>query len=230
MAFRSKNGGMKTLSFTFQNLKKEDDEAFIEVFDRSKGEKGEKIDECDFVSGKLVDIIFGEGHYENDKYFTCILVFVDEGVRYKVKCSFDKINILMRNILNRLLSATSFDDIKISYFGKKNEYKNAVVYSNNEKLEYYYSREEIDEKVDKITDKRGTVIKRDFHDLDVFLIDKIKDIVIPQLEGDPYKSKKTVTESSEETPSNDYQSPNESPDPGQPDNFIDDVPEDDIPF
>jgi hypothetical protein len=83
--------------------------------------------------------------------------------------------------LNRLLTAKSFENIYIAYFGNKGEYKNVSVRCNNEKLDYMYSFQELDEKIDHIKDKSGKTIKNDYSELDEFLIEKINDIVVPQL-------------------------------------------------
>lgn len=189
MGFGSNNRG-KMLFFTFMNLKKEDDSAYIQVFDRSLGEKGEVIDECEYVEGELIDVKFGTGSYENDEYMTCSLILKDHetGIRYKVGCNFDRMTMLMRTILNRLLSAQSFDNIYIAYFGAKGDYKNVSVKSSGEKLEYLYTREETDQFVEKITDKKGTVIKRDYSELDEHFKKQVEENIIPRLRKEEQKS------------------------------------------
>lgn len=181
MAYGSNSSG-KTLLFTFMNLSKDDDKAYFEVYDP---EQRENIDECDFVEGKLIEIKFGDGEFKDksETYKTVEIILFDEesNTRYKLKCKFQRFTIVMRNILNRLLTAKSFDNIYIAYFGNKGEYKNVSVRCNNEKLDYMYSYQELDEKVDHIKDKSGKTIKNDYSDLDEFLIEKINDIVVPQL-------------------------------------------------
>jgi hypothetical protein len=234
MAYGNKTGG-KTLFFTFINLKKEDDKAYIEVFDRAEGEKGEVVSECDYVQGQLIDIKFGTGEYQKsgDVYPTVVLTLkdIETEVRYRLKCKFEKMNGVMRSILNRLLTATSFDNIYIAYFGNKGEYKNASVKSNDIKLEYMYTREELAPMIEKIVDKKGTLIKSDYSDLDEFLISKVKDIIIPQLTGDVSTSvdkdiEPTTSSSKSFTPR--IKSSEEAKD--NPDPFANIGNEDDLPF
>ena len=217
MGFGSKNGG-KMLFFTFMNLKKEDDNAYIQVFDRSLGEKGEVIDECEYVEGELIDIKFGTGSYESDEYLTCALILKDHetGIRYKVGCNFDRMTILMRTILNRLLSAQSFDDIYIAYFGAKGDYKNVSIKSSGEKLEYLYTREETDQFVEVIKDKKGTVIKRDYSELDEHLKKQVEENILPRLRKDEQKSEPKERNSNVPAKEEDYDQYETLPDDDNP--------------
>lgn len=227
MAYGGNSGG-KVLFFTFENSRKDDDQAYISIYDRNAGEKGETVGQCNYVEGDLVGIKFGEGSYENDKYKTVVLTLKDNETNtyYKVKCRFDKMTLLMRGVLNRLLTATSMEQVKISYFGNKGEYKNVSVKSHGEKLEYMFSQDTLKPYIFPITDRQGVVLKNDYTDLDKFLMEQVEAMIIPQLPKQTEKQESSHTESKPSTKG----SEDNHGDPGSP---IDDFPvppTDDLPF
>ena len=169
----------KVLLFNFKNLKREDDEAIIEVYDPSKGET---IDHASYVEGQLYDIAFGEAEYKDDKFPTVKIKLADGDERYVVSFGFKgSITGLARNVLNKLLSCQSFDKIKISYFGKKDDWKNVSVTADGEKLEYFLSLEETNSLRKQYKDDNGKVIKTDYEPLNEVLRSKIKEMIIPYL-------------------------------------------------
>lgn len=99
--------------------------------------------------------------------------------------------------MNRLLSATSFDNIKVSYFGKKGEYKNVAVFSHGEKLAGGIDKAELDALKFEVKNSLGEKTGTDYLKLDAHLIDCIQKLVIPQL-----KTTEVITEEEAEVTTN----------------------------
>jgi len=176
MAYGNRTGG-KVLMFNFKNLKKEDDEAIIEIYDPAKGEV---VDNATYVEGMLYDITFGKAEYKEDEFKTVKVKLVDGDERYIVSFGFKgSITRLARNVLNKLLSCSDFNQIKISYFGRKDEWKNVSVTCNGKEAEYYLSLEEIKSLKKEYKDDKGKIIKTDYTSLNEYLESKINEIIRP---------------------------------------------------
>lgn len=167
---------LKYLSFTLKNQKKDAEEAYIEVYDyKTKS----VIDKVSWVRGELVGIKFGTGEYNNKKFPTVRITLKDGEEAYIVRSGSDRLTGTMRDILNKFLTATSFDDIYISFFGKAGEYKNISVKANDIKLEYMFNKEDKAQFVD-IVKYQGEDLK-DYSRFDEHIIKAVTEMIIPQL-------------------------------------------------
>jgi hypothetical protein len=164
---------------TFKNQKKDDDKGCLEAYNMATKETTEH----GFIQGELTAIKFGKGAYKDVEHNT-IAFYIKDGLdTYLLKSGFERITTCVRALMNRLLTAESFGDIKISYFGAKGEYKNVGVSANGVKLEYAIDKEARETLTYKMTDKSGKVVSSDYSDLDNVLIDNLKKLVVPRLSG-----------------------------------------------
>lgn len=157
-----------------KNTKKEEDAGYIQVTHA----KTEKIEQCGFIEGELVSIKFTEKEWEG-KLLKGVKIGLKDGNSFYVLDIGESFN--SRNLLNKLLNAKEFNDIKISFFGKKDDWKNISVMSNGVKLEYLFSKEDTATMVDIIKDKNGVVVKTDYSDVNDFLKKKVNEIIVPRL-------------------------------------------------
>jgi len=170
----------RTLYFTLTNLKKEAEKITMSVYDNTVKDI---IDHCQYVEGKLTNVVFGTGEYEGRPYQTCIIHMIDENenVEYRIKCGFDKITGLTRAILNRLCTAQNFDRIAITVFGEKGDYKNVKVESNEVILKYAFEKEFLKSKTIDTSDSQGVVVHTDYTELNNFMIEQTKNLILPNL-------------------------------------------------
>ena len=226
MAYGDRGRGGVSLYFTFENSRKEDDAAEFSVY---HGIKKEIIDRCTFVEGNLVGIKFGEGDYEGDKYKTCVVSLQDPESKeyYRIKCRFDKMTQIMRGLLNRLLTLKSCENIKISYYGNKGEYKNVSVRQNDEKVEWMFQNDALKPYIFPIEDRKGNVLKNDYTDLDNFFQEQVEAILVP-LMPEPHQPKEEVADGSKADNSHHTEAPQSTD--SNPFGDTEPIPTDDLPF
>lgn len=177
MAFGQRQNNNNFYYLTIKGVKKEAERTYIEVYDGSTKMKSE----CEFVKGNLYKIEFSDKAYEGVGYRAVELYLKDGNDVYILRSSGSKFSNHMRTLLNKLLTLTNFNNIEIGVFGKKDDYKNIYIKSNDQKVDFMFSKEETSILVEEIKDKKGNTIQRDYSDLDGMLENKVKEIIYPIL-------------------------------------------------
>lgn len=176
-----KRDELHVFACSMYNAKKDAPKAYIQIWDMQLG-KDQEPQEADYVEGELVKIKFEILENKQGIKYPGVCLYLKDGKElYIFKAKFNAFTNSMRAILNKLLSATSYKNIKISYFGNEGEYKNVAVYSNDEKLEYMFSKDELAPYIEVNEDKFGNK-ENNYDALNEFLQIKVTEKIIPLIQ------------------------------------------------
>jgi hypothetical protein len=166
--------------------------------DYTCNEEGKKHrrEELDFIEGDLFKIKIGrsKGTEEYPEKDTIMFYLRDKAVNenYTLSGNFGSISMVVRALMNKLLSLKDFNDIHIGVFKNKEGWPNLVFKSHGEKVEYMFDKDETKIHVTAVEYQGKTM--NDYTKLDQMLLEKIKEVVIPQLEVSNTETEDLITE------------------------------------
>ena len=192
------NKGRKfTHRMSLKNQGKNGDRAYIEVYDVATKQN---IDEVNDVDGEIIEIKFGvvKNKDKTQSWPNIEIVMIDGKECYKIQTLFTSIS---RMLLNKLLSAEKFDNIRIGYWGEAKEYKALSVQSHGIELKALISKEEREMLVKKYYKDDGvTLLSTDYVKYDQKLIDKVNAVIVPRLKPPAEPIVEEHGETQEDTP------------------------------
>lgn len=157
-------------------LKKWDDEKLNFLV-----KKWDSEEKWNVLTGELEKIELSSYEYEWQKRDTVKITIADVTEKYVISTAFTTI---AKSLLNSLASAETFWQLELKLYVNKKGYNSIYVANDNTRLEWKYTIEELNSKVDKIQKKNGEVVM-DYSELDEFY----KNTVVKQIQETIEKSK-----------------------------------------